>query len=421
MSHYKDPFNEYNALPIVNSIEIKLRQQIVLLQVIPDQIRNYNILFITENNHDVYAAGDNTQGCLGLEHNKPVFDKPELVQDLQSKNIVQIATGYLFVIAISRFGDIYSWGMNTSGQLAQSVKCPQVNKPTKIPVSLPKSTHMVKVACGYAFAAVLTVYKDVFTFGDNTCGQLGLGSGHQNVAHINQICDIDKVCEISCGANHLAMLSIDHTKIYFCGDNRFGQLGVSTNVLKVDKPILLELPLKLNEIIKSISCGENHTLVLMSSGMIYSFGDNRYGQLGRNCQTIEIYDSVPKSIQASELFDQLFTINLSNISVAKSSSRKNQLYIWGEIKRKGLHQKQIQQWRKQSDEQLKLNKYDKLPINKDDSPVNTKNILVRPHLTYLSSVLKLFALYEPNCLTYSIELVFDKSSRKGSKIINNRR
>lgn len=410
----QDPYNEFNGLPIAKSIETRLRRRIVLLQVISDQIRNYNVLLITDNN-EVYAFGDNTNGCLGLGHCDPVLECPVMVKELQGKDIVQIATGHLFVVAITRFGDPWSWGLNTSGQLAQlmdPVSCPRIMKPTEMPVWIPKSTHIVQVACGYAFAVALTIYGDVFTFGDNSFGQLGLGGPADNT-DINQIYEIDKISEISCGANHLVLLSVNRKTVYVCGDNQFGQLGLSQEQIKVNRATSIALCFKPGESIKSIGCGAAHTLLLLTTGMIYAFGDNRHGQLGTALTGSTTCTSVPQLILVDQLFDKLFTINLSNISLARSSSRKARLYVWGSIKKKDIYRQEVD-LSKQRRVMMATNRVSETTA-KDTGPRDGHLIQVfaQPRRSYLGSVAKLFALYEPSALTFCEKLTFDSAHRKG--------
>ena len=69
-------------------------------------------------------------------------------------------------------------------------------------------------------------------------------------------------------------------KVYIWGNNSSGFLGIKkTKHLKIDSP----QPLQMNGIIiKSIACGQDHSLLLSSDGDIYAFGSNKFGQLGLN-------------------------------------------------------------------------------------------------------------------------------------------
>jgi hypothetical protein len=92
---------------------------------------------------------------------------------------------------------------------------------------------------------------------------------------------------ISCGDNHTIVLMSDGS-IFGTGQNIFGQLGINTTD-KTDKSILTIMNLSmLPQGVKpvAISCGNSNTIVLMSDGSIYGTGFNGNGQLGLgNTQT----------------------------------------------------------------------------------------------------------------------------------------
>lgn len=60
------------------------------------------------------AWGDNTYGVLG-QGNRVSARKPVQVQLLS--NIVSIAAGDNHAIALDNFGNVYTWGLNSCGQL----------------------------------------------------------------------------------------------------------------------------------------------------------------------------------------------------------------------------------------------------------------------------------------------------------------
>ena len=126
--------------------------------------------------------------------------------------------------------------------------------------------------------------------------------------------------------------------------------------------------------------------------MIYSFGDNQHGQLG-TVLSKSANTCTPQLIQEDEIFEQLFTISLSNISAARSSS--NKLYIWGAIRDKDAHNDQIG------------NGPDRKPVNENKLQNIAKYTLRRPRRTYITSPVKLFAVHEPMFLTSSEPLKCD--------------
>lgn len=79
---------------------------------------------------------------------------------------------------------------------------------------------------------------------------------------LNQIYDLDPICDISCGARHLVMLTSCKKKVYVCGDNQLSQLGIPNLNEVTVKRTATHLPLQLrdDELVKAIACGAAHTL-----------------------------------------------------------------------------------------------------------------------------------------------------------------
>lgn len=71
-------------------------------------------------------------------------------------------------------------------------------------------------------------------------------------------------------------------KLYSWGSNRYGQLGVSgTNTYKINKPTQIHLPHTLSKV-SDFSCGEEHSAFLSEKGEVYTWGYGNDGQLGHH-------------------------------------------------------------------------------------------------------------------------------------------
>ena len=138
---------------------------------------------------------------------------------------------------------------------------------------------------GYSDQSIIFVTKDdkVYGLGRNRDGILGLG--HKEV--VNECTEIkelskQKVKEIFKGGYFLLALTEDY-QIFGWGVNDLGQLGrgyVSYSNNRLYKPQKIDFPSE--EKIIDISCGYNHTLVLLENGLVYGWGDNASWQLGLN-------------------------------------------------------------------------------------------------------------------------------------------
>ena len=65
--------------------------------------------------------------------------------------------------------------------------------------------------------------------------------------------------------------------VFGWGKNVFGQLGVSDSGDRWYPTLVKALRLQK---VKSIACGEDHTVVLTSEGGVFTFGHGQFGQLG---------------------------------------------------------------------------------------------------------------------------------------------
>ena len=86
-----------------------------------------------------------------------------------------------------------------------------------------------------------------------------------------------KVKEFFNGYDFVLCLTSDN-KLFSWGRNDHGQLGVgSVNLYRYYSPHLIH---GINNKIIQVCCGERHSLVLTEEGVVYGWGDNRWGQTG---------------------------------------------------------------------------------------------------------------------------------------------
>ena len=90
---------------------------------------------------------------------------------------------------------------------------------------------------------------------------------------------IVNVIQIACGDDHCLVLT-KGGQLYTWGDNQFGQLGIGPAA--VGKKVAVPSPLDcLNPLpIRSIACGAHHSFIVSHSGAVYAWGKNNMGQLG---------------------------------------------------------------------------------------------------------------------------------------------
>jgi alpha-tubulin suppressor-like RCC1 family protein len=181
--------------------------------------------------------------------------------------------GVFHSLVLDNTGNVYSFGQNNYGQLG-------LGHETDVSLAqpIPDISNIKAISAGCHHSLVLDNDGNVYSFGLNNYGQLGLGNKTtKNSAQL--IRDISNIKAISAGVFHSLVLDITGN-VYGFGSNGSGQLGLGN---KTDVSSAQQITDISN--IKAISAGAYYSLVLDNDGNVYSFGYNRYGQLGLGHKT----------------------------------------------------------------------------------------------------------------------------------------
>ncbi|XP_053778675.1 probable E3 ubiquitin-protein ligase HERC4 isoform X4 [Desmodus rotundus] len=229
----------------------------------------------------VYTCGCNDLGQLGHEKSRK---KPEQVVALDAQNIVAVSCGEAHTLALNDKGQVYAWGLDSDGQLGLlgSEECIRVPRNIK---SL-SDIQIVQVACGYYHSLALSKASEVFSWGQNKYGQLGLGIDCNKQASPQLIKSLIGIpfMQVAAGGAHSFVLTLSGA-IFGWGRNKFGQLGLNDENDRYVPNLLKSLR---TQKIVYICCGEDHTAALTKEGGVFTFGAGGYGQLGHNSTSHEI-------------------------------------------------------------------------------------------------------------------------------------
>jgi alpha-tubulin suppressor-like RCC1 family protein len=193
---------------------------------------------------------------------------------------------------------LMGWGYNRRGQLGLGHSESQ-DKPVVVDVQKwGIVSRITQIHCGGMSSYIVTENHDVFAFGSNSKGQLGIGEGggrQKTPVKIKRLSG-KYVKNISAGYDHCVAMVRNLAgilEVYSWGANGFGQLGLGHNV-DTDKPTYVSAFTKLQP--HSVTCGGQHTIAVTGDS-VWSMGRNDYGQLGLSyCSSLNSVVAEPTKI-----------------------------------------------------------------------------------------------------------------------------
>lgn len=306
-------------------------------------VGNQHVLLLS-NYNNAYSFGKNSFGQLGLGHYEDV-DKISRIEYLKKNKVTYISSGYAFSTLICE-GFLYSCGAGENGRLSLGsednynifTKCKiNTNKETKFKIVKLGSTHQVAlcelnylwsvgkkeyhgnnkykmpirnkdsnkftkieiladikfiqicVGFGGYHTIALSANGNVYTWGHNRVGQLGLGHNKLIVSKpqlVKSLLNIP-IKYISAGWGHSAVIDINRN-LYICGRNSSGQLGISKELCQINSvgQYFISIFKKLENFkIKFVKCGYDQTHFYTIDGDMYCFGNNDFYKLGCDIRT----------------------------------------------------------------------------------------------------------------------------------------
>lgn len=272
-----------------------------------------------------------------------------------------IVSGDSHNCAIAFNDKVYCWGNNKYGQLGTSTndgRCrttidtdgtstaycwsPQILNYGGIT----PGAKIIDIAIGSYNTCVLTdeASGNAYCWGLNNYGQLGNGDTTNRPTPI-KVSGFDnaRIISISIGEQHTCALVSSDTMVgssnaYCWGLNNYGQLGNNPiadngNIFQSQPPYtynkLVPTLVSSNIIFSSIMAGGwGHSCAITSVGKIYCWGNNDFGQIGRDGGSNALSRSIPTEISGGGIFSSLSKVNGSvQYNCALGTDKK--IYCWG--------------------------------------------------------------------------------------------
>ncbi|XP_033107649.1 protein RCC2-like isoform X2 [Anneissia japonica] len=260
-------------------------------------------------------------------------------------------------LLVTEEGKAMSWGRNDKEQLGH---CDAIRRDTPTLIETLKDYTLVEAACGRNHTLCLTNEGEVFAFGENKFGQLGLGfqcEGNKDektsIGKPQKILyDGQPITRVACGGDFSMVVDLKG-RLYSFGHPEYSQLGhdndgqyfvtskkVTFDCQLVPKRIQLYIertregqvkPLT-GVLIKDVVCGVNHTVALDIQKRVFTWGFGGYGRLGHQGPKDE---AVPRILKPFDMPNRGVKSIHGGSAYSMAVTEFGMLFFWGQAKTTG--------------------------------------------------------------------------------------
>lgn len=261
----------------------------------------------------LYMWGNNGSGQLGTGN---ISARNSPVQVGIFTNWVQISPG---TVAVKSDGTLWSWGGNSDGQLGLG---DTINRSS--PVQVGSDTNWAKAYTTGTTAAAIRTTGTLWMWGRNFRGQLGLGdnSDRSSPTQVGAQTDWAKVAIAPSISGEIHTLAVKTTgTLWSWGANDFGQLGQG-NVTLRSSPVQIgaqtdwATPAAVREV----------SFAIKTTGTLWSWGNNYYGGLGTN-QATSVKRSSPAQVGGDSNWSQISAGDYGPVAALKTTGT---LFTWAQ-------------------------------------------------------------------------------------------
>ncbi|GIY42325.1 e3 ubiquitin-protein ligase HERC2 [Caerostris extrusa] len=224
---------------------------------------------------------------------------PVLVSGFEGKEVIDIATnlGARHYLALTRDGDVYSWGIGDGGRLGHG---DHKSSPVPLLIEDLRGKSVQRIACGPAMSAAITVSGELYTWGRGRASDWGMNN-----------CKVSKNFDIKNKVLKLNMiLKINITSLS----------GTNDDCLR---PTLVSFFKGVNIVDISFS-RDSLTLAVSDIGIVFAWGEEECRKVNRNGSD---------DIKIPKIIEKLSDIHIkrvySGVDICIALAQNGDVYTWG--------------------------------------------------------------------------------------------
>lgn len=221
---------------------------------------------------NLWLWGGGAAGQLG--NNQQIVGISSPVQTIAwGSNWKSVSCQHVHTAAIKTDGTLWTWGNNSYGQLGDNT----VTIKSSPVQTIAFGTNWKQVASGYARTVAIKTDGTLWSWGYNTDGSLGDNTSTRRSSPVQTIARGNNWKQVASEYTTSAAIKTDGT-LWCWGTNGSGQLGDNT-VTKRSSPVQTVAG---GTNWMQVSCGISHTAAIKTDGTLWTWGYNANGQLGDN-------------------------------------------------------------------------------------------------------------------------------------------
>lgn len=233
---------------------------------------------------------------------------------IEANNVKVVTNGYTTFLIESN-GNVKGWGRNTKGEVGNGTATDQH---APVPIGLSNIREIIANDDGYGFFFAIDYAGQVFGWGYNGYGQLGLGVNTDiliptHIASLPSVSEI-RICEYTVYA------ITTEGDVYSTGQNDYGQVGNGT---KTTQRMFTKIP-QLNNV-KDIVCKTNVAYAITNDKRVYAWGRGNSWQIG--CGEYLTAQTIPSEITTLSNVDEIITNGNTTFAICDN---RQEVYSWGE-------------------------------------------------------------------------------------------
>ena len=259
---------------------------------------SYTAGYLNRTNSTLYSWGRNDNGQAGISQS----ESGNLAEfTLVGNDIIDVAYGTNHILVVRENGNVQAMGLGDSGKLGNNSIADSTTEFVNAGAGL---VNFVKVSAGTEHSVALDNTGRIWTWGSNERYQQGITDSTQNLLEPTLL-ELNnsnvRFVQISAGTFHTLALSTTG-EVWSWGDNTNGQLGHGNNNTTYNQPDVINPDYFGNLPIAQISAGYKHNNVVTADHNVYTWGLGVCNELGQNNITYDFATS-QSTIDYSGSFD----------------------------------------------------------------------------------------------------------------------